>query len=317
MRLLDCVMQSRSNVRVDLPGCGTFELPGAGVRAEALVSTPLRYVLGDSVRALCIKIATDWPALLRPDNPGLRLPVERLWMEWRRPAVSIVVGSQPQSCGLLVEADAGGRRGRIESFWEDPVHGADRGQVHIEFDLDLPIGRRVDGMRSFAMPAGCDPALAAHARLWVDPGWRDYFSFTSARHLRLDRVIEMCAESVWRDLPMLLAFCRLLAARPEVETVPVERAKLNAARARSGKRPLLDHLELSLKLGEGLAAGSIGAGAGRRADPRLHLVRGHMVNRRGQLFWRSTHMRGRPDRPGAQSKTFTVSLGGPSPVGPG
>lgn len=309
MRLHDLIMQSNAAVQVELPGYGEFRLPGAGARADLLAATPLRYVLDDKVRSLCTKIISDWPELLNPHDLSLRLPVERLWMEWFRPATSIVIGSQPQRCGLLVEADATGRNGRIESFWEDPTFGADRAQVSIEFDLDRPLGMRTAGTLHFPFPSGCDPTLAAHARICVDPGWADYFTFTSARHRPLAQIVDMCADNVWRDLPMLLSFCRLLASKPEIDVVAVDRAKLNRVRARSGKLALLDHLELHLNVGDELAVGRAGTATVRRAAARMHLVRGHMVNRHGQLFWRSSHLRGRPEKLPIQSKTFTVSLG--------
>ena len=207
VRLLDLVIQSNPIVRVSLPGSGEFRLPGAGARADLLAATPLRYVLDDGVRSLCTKIMSDWPELLNPSDPALRLPVERLWIEWCRPGTSIVIGSRPQRCGVLVEADATGRRGRIESFWEDETFAADRAQVDIEFDLDRPLGTRTSAAFHFPFPNECDRALATHARISMDPGWADYFTFTNARHQPLARIAELCAENVWRDLPMMSSIC--------------------------------------------------------------------------------------------------------------
>lgn len=308
MRLLDSVVQAAGPVIVDLPGSGRYLLPGAAARAGALTDCPERYVLGDDVRATCAEIVRRWPALLDPADPHLRIGSGRLWMEWSEPGAPVVAVPSPQPCGLLATIDPSGRSGRVESFWLDPASGADRGQAQIEFDLDQPLSRRIDGRRSFALPTGGPlAALAPHALLRVDPGWLDYFQAPANAHVPLRDVIAQCTRTVWRDFPMLLAFARLLAARPDFRENAVSRARLNAARARQGKPALLDHVELSLQIGApAVDAARIGGG---RRDARLHLVRGHVVNRGGRLFWRSAHLRGRADLPMVRSRTATVSLG--------
>jgi hypothetical protein len=307
MRLLDALMHSSDDVVVEVAGHGIFRLPGAGARKDALRVTPLRYVLGDGVRALCDRIIQTWPDILDPSDPSLRVHTERLWMEWESPAACILVNATTQRCGLLATVDASGRRGIIESFWTDPQYGVDRGQVITEFDLDRPIGDRIDGRRHFAMPVQCPPAIARHARLVVDPGWLDYFSFTTMQADGIDEVVRRCTINSWRDLPTLLSFLRLLEVRPALTERPVERARLNAARAKHGKPALLDHLELGLRLGADPTIGPAGAAPATRSAPRLHLVRGHMVNRNGRLFWRSSHFRGHANLPALRSRTYRVT----------
>lgn len=307
MRLLDSVIQAAGPVIVDLPGSGRYLLPGASARAGALAECPERYVLGEDVRATCSEIIRRWPALLDPADPHLRIGSGRLWIEWSQPDAAVVAAPTPQACGLLATVDASGRSGRIESFWLDPQHGVDRGQGQIEFDLDQPLARRVDNRRTFALPAaGPLAALAPHALLRVDPGWLDYFQAPANAQMPLRTAVAHCMRMVWRDLPMLLAFSRLLAARPDFRHNAVSRERLNAARARQGRPALLDHVELSLQIGApAVDAARIGGG---RRDARLHLVRGHVVNRGGRLFWRSAHLRGRADLSPIRSRTATVSL---------
>ncbi|AHE56598.1 hypothetical protein [Sphingomonas sanxanigenens] len=307
MRLLDSVVQATGPVIVDLPGSGRYLLPGAAARAEALADCPERYVLGDDVRATCSEIVRRWPALLDPVDPHLRIGSGRLWIEWSEPDAAVVAAPRSQPCGLLATIDASGRRGSVESFWLDPLHGVDRGQGQIDFDLDQPLARRIDNRRTFALPAaGPLAALAPHALFRVDPGWLDYFEAPANARMPVPVAVAQCLRTVWRDLPLLLAFSRLRAARPDFRTQAVSRGRLNAARARQGKPALLDHVELSLQIGTP-AVDATRIGGGRR-DARLHLVRGHVVNRSGRLFWRSAHLRGRADLPRVLSRTATVSL---------
>lgn len=308
MRLLDSVTQSRNAVTIELAGHGRYLLPGAAARAEMVAGCPLRYVRDDAVRAVCRRIIDQWPALLDPADMRLRAPAERLWMEWAQPAPAVLAAPGVQACGLLAECDPSGRRGRVESFWQDPTFGADRAQLHAEFDLDRPLAHRVDGRRTFAIPHGQGlDALARHVVLCVDPGWLDYFDAAASASMPRSRIVEACARSVWRDLPMLLAFGRLLEAHPAFDTREIVRGKLNAARVKRGKPALLDHVELGLRIGRVDGITATGRSQSRN-DARLHLVRGHIVNRRGRLFWRSSHLRGRPDLAPVVTRTSRVSL---------
>lgn len=310
MRLLDEVAQSRGPLVIDLPDGTSHDLPGAGASAQALAECPLRYVLGDEVYVQCMHVVTQWPDLLDPADPLLRLPVERLWLEWVEPATVIFAGDQPQRCGVLVTTEPGGRRGRIESFWHHPEYGAERAQVCVEFDLDRPLDRRHDDPAVFAVPSeGClVTALHDHAVLRVYDEWLGYFRLTRDGLRKLGAIVEVCAQQVRSDLPMILAFCRLLRARATDES-PVTRAPLNRGRARRGHAPLLDHVEVAMRITDARAAPASN-GHATRAAARLHLVRGHLVNRKGHLFWRSAHMRGTLAKRPIRSRTVTVSMGG-------
>lgn len=308
MRLLDQVMQCRSNVEVDLPGTGKFELPGAGARAAALAESPLRYVLGDNIRHQCEHIWRTWPELLSPSNARLRIPTERLWMEWEVPTSVIALDARKQRCGILINSDDMGRSGTIESFWEDATYGVDRAQVTIEFDLDHPISSKPGHHARFPIKAAQEFPFARHVAASLEPGWRDYFSFTRMPRHGLSDVVDLCLERIWTDVPMMLAFILLIGARPEIQERRVERAKLNAARKKRGKLPLLDHVEMSLMVGNGGLLAPSQRGLRGRQAPRLHLVRGHLVQRGGTLFWRQAHLRGRHDLPPITSKTVTVTI---------
>ena len=68
--------------------------------------------------------------------------------------------------------------------------------------------------------------------------------------------------------------------------------KLNKARVRSGKAPLLDHTTIRIKLSRAMAARAGSSGDVQREAARLHLVRGHPKIRKTGVFWWSPHPRG-------------------------
>lgn len=107
------------------------------------------------------------------------------------------------------------------------------------------------------------------------------------------------AEPLWRhtlgtialDVPLLLTFCLLLNARTGLPQREPDLERLNRARCRRGKPPLLAHIEARSPLLPELRVAR-SAAAGTRQSPRLHQVRGHLVRRGNQLFWRVPHLRG-------------------------
>jgi hypothetical protein len=67
--------------------------------------------------------------------------------------------------------------------------------------------------------------------------------------------------------------------------------RLQRARVKSGKAPLLEHTKISIRLSRALAERA-GGTAGTGSGMRWHLQRGHFKRIRGQL---SPHWRGNPE----------------------
>jgi hypothetical protein len=100
----------------------------------------------------------------------------------------------------------------------------------------------------------------------------------------------------------------LLATRPGLSRRPLMLERLNRARSRSGKAPLLDHMEVFAPLiPEYRPSSSITSGIGRR-PPRLHHVRGHLVRHGSQLFWRVPHLRGSARAGVVRTRTVTWTM---------
>ncbi|MDB5671619.1 MAG: hypothetical protein JWO25_2578 [Alphaproteobacteria bacterium] len=295
MRLLDRVAQSREPVRVELPTSGLWELPGAASLAGAVAESPIRYVLADPVRDACHQIAARWPELMDPASATLRLPVPAMWIEWDESDSA----AGTLRTGLLVRAGDSDRCGTVHTFWDDPRTGAEMAQAHIAFDFDHLISPRQDDCPALArFPAV--RALAPHFVISVEPEWMRFFAASGGGQQRLRTAIAECAIQAVPNFTFLVSLLRLLAVRNNVDARPVERRELNRARARRGKPALLDHVEVSLAIGGSGRRGVSHLGA--RSPCRQHVVRGHLVNRDGTIFWRSPHLRGRTNPNGAPMK---------------
>lgn len=300
MRLLDAVATCTRAVVVDLAG-ELYRLPGAGSFADAVSACPLRYVLEQDIFEAAGQIATQWPDLLDPADPRMRVPAESLWIEWRLP--DPVTGRARQT-GMLVEAAIDGRSGQARSFWMSE-HGPDAAQISLRFDLDRPHGGGSEGPRLYPVisASGKAASLAPYLTVSVDQGWHRYFAQTALGPERVGEAVQRCAEGVMADLLVVFAFARLLNSQLPMRRQEIDRSRLNAARLRTGKPVLLDHVELSLAIGEREAAAAQRP-TGDRSPARLHLVRGHLVRRSDAIFWRSPHLRGgtrRDDKPAVKT----------------
>ena len=303
MRLADRIAQYRHPLMVSRPGLPSLRLPGVAESAAQVASVPLRYVLGDDVRDVCAQLIDRWTDLLDPADPLLRVPAPSLWMEWLE-----VRAEGNRMVGTYVESDASGRRGWLRSFWDDGGTGIDLSQAILHFDLDgLPAVPAAGTMyRWDARHYGALGPVMACATAAIVPEWTRYFASCDCAPSARQQALAGCAAQVWFHLPMLLGFVRLLQMGQALSERPVIRDRLNAARQRRGKAPLLDHIELTLKLGD-QAAGGAGTQP-VRGRCRRHLVRGHLVRRGGRIFWRSAHARGRADLPGVLSRTTSLML---------
>jgi hypothetical protein len=115
------------------------------------------------------------------------------------------------------------------------------------------------------------------------------------------------------DIPVLLVFFLLLAARPGLPRRPLILERLNQARIKSGRAPLLEHIEVSSPLlPEYHPSSSLESSGHHRRTPRLHHVRGHLVRRGSQLFWRVPHLRGSSRSGVIRSRTVTWNLDHPA-----
>lgn len=266
------------------------------------------------------------------------------WREPVRVAVRRGLGASeengnetPERFGVLIRTDESGRRGRMTFAWCHPLELQPYGVVipqicpyEIEFDFDrcsAPSGRKRE------------PTLDDCLESDVGKRWKHSPEDMEALVI-LERSVERVEGVCFRDLALAwlqtigprddapealeaylasqigdtdgeflgtLAILLLLASRNGTENRSEGFERLNRKRRAKGKTELLSHDVVYLRLGKGeksrgeaVGQGTIG-GNGRRA----HMVRGHVVNRGGLIYWRRAHMRGVG---AATGKTVKVSL---------
>ena len=309
MRLQDAVFAA-GPTRVQTSDGKIHDLPGPDQLSRDIAAAPVRYVLDDSCAALVTHTAFAQKNTLDEALDLLRFPTTAFWIEWHdagRAKVMNALGlgdpmADPDKKGRIgayVTADESGRRGEISILWEDTEFSANLSPFVIEFDFDDP---------SFAQ-AALGPALTrsvrlgdtdilhdlyACARYKMREPWRNYYETYSNNPGAFEAAIHLSIASVAIDLPFIAAFVIVLSARGALHYEPSRLAKLNAARARKGKQPLLDHVNVSLELDPDAASLNGGVSGADRGSPRLHHVCGHLVRRGDSLHWRRAHLRGNP-----------------------
>lgn len=270
---------------------GSTRLPGVGHLAEAIAELPVRYTLREEVSEWCFKIVRSADAFLDPDNPLLRMPLPQFWLEFPQEESGLKMG-------LLIRSHACGRSGTITSWWEAPSGIPDINIAEIEFDLDSPPSNR-DGIglrhsfRNADVPQLDE--LLSHAVATLDPSWAVHLASQGAGELQA--WVRSAVARAWYALPMALAFATVLQSATPLALRPSDRGpstQVESRRRRPGQGRQLTHVQVTLDLGQGEAVVDDhhnDHGSSRRS-PRLHQVRGHVVNRNGKRFWRAPHLRG-------------------------
>lgn len=145
------------------------------------------------------------------------------------------------------------------------------------------------------------------ARYRLDGSWLAYYQQAACTPAERALVIQKSLAAVAFDVPLLLALFLLVSVRDDLLREPVQRQRVNSKRRRLGRRPLLDHLELSAPVFSPLHSTPASSGGVRRA-PRLHHVRGHIVRRRNTVYWRGPHWRGHVRLGTVRSRTVWLRL---------
>jgi hypothetical protein len=320
MRLLDLIAQGRTApVRIDDGGI----LPGAERFQEAVRNCPLRYVLADELARCATELAFSDGDHLTSCLDLIRVPAQTLWIEWveaaRRSELppSVVrdqVAGQAHRAGALLKASSNGRSGELRAFWSTSDELAYVSPVVIRFDLDgapetkasNDVIRRCGSAKVVAPPDSGLEEFLDHLQFYFEEEWAFYYrerlETPEAQYEVLVRNLETCAF----DPPMLFAFLLMLSARNALPQRPVAVDKLNRARQRAGKLPLLEHVEVSAPLYSSSSSCPAGLRELDRRSPRLHHVRGHIVRRGTAIFWRVPHLRGSARL--GQIRTRTVEL---------
>jgi len=327
VRLSDHIHQCTAPLAVQQHNGSVWRLASARDYAPALAHCPTRYVLSDDVVRTCTALAYSGGDELAGCLDLIRIPSETLWVEWAEvPRLEELQRTRPDLAqpndrsiarvGVLVHAHASGRTARMQTFWltrdEPPVPMLAAVETLIDLDGRTPLAD-ADELLDGRTVSVREPDGVALDRVMqcvgfrLEPSWQHYYAAVAPRSAARRQITAQLLAAVASDIPMLLSLYLLLVLRGSLSLASVSPARLNHKRARLGKRPLLDHIEVSSPLfsrpSERVVATTVSA---TRRSPRFHNVRGHIVRRGNIVYWRAPHWRGHM-RLGAVA-TRTVSL---------
>jgi hypothetical protein len=324
LRLLDLVAQSTS-APPTLPEGWAF--PGAHHFADAVRTCPLRLVLADDLTQCTTQLAYAEGERLSGCLDLIHVPSQQLWLEWleatrqstlrEMPACTRALGAGVRRTGVLITADPAGRTGTMRTFWSTQTEQVYSAALLTDFDLDRVVRPALDIDAVFSgaafgvvMPveAALDELLS-HVRFRLDPAWADYYRAADLTKSQQSLVLHEVLGSMAFDMPMILALFLLFAAKDGLQRRAADLERLNHARCRSGKRALLEHIEVRASLAVGYQRPApLAADANRRRAPRLHHVRGHIARRGDKVFWRLPHLRGSARAGVVRSRTVALSF---------
>jgi hypothetical protein len=323
MRLLDLIAQS-SPSQSNLPP--TWALPGPHHFAEAVQACPLRLVLADDLVRCSSALAYAEGDRLSGCLDLLRVPSERLWVEWaERPRQAALreipeLHFQPTEtagrAGVLVHSDATGRTGTIRTFWSTTDHKTFTAAMIADFDLNVPIrsSQSIAAVFDGESAGVCLPeepaidALLSHIRFRFDPAWCDYYRSANLSSHQQSAVLRAALGSMAFDVPMLFAVWLLMAATDGVQQSVVNLDRLNRARRLAGKSELLEHVEVRASIQAQRHGDRSDGNTKNRIGRRLHHVRGHLARRGYKIFWRSPHLRGNARLGIVRSRTVELTF---------
>jgi hypothetical protein len=313
MRLADRIAQCRTPFVVQNTKNGSVtHLNNASAFAKDIEGCATRYVLSDDLTRLCTALAYSKGARTLACTDLLHVPAERVWIEWteapwRSELARYGFKGAPASAssgrrGIFIQSDREGRQGLMRTFWASGESGLEVRSSSMEayFDFDTPEGEDPAAFDRQNRPSFCvsdnvvgkEDILRRCFRFWFERSWQAYYDAGQLTAVQSAAVAHNALGGIAIDIPVVLAFFLLLSTRPNLPRRPLMLERLNRARSKSGKARLLDQIEVfSPLLPEYRPSNESSSGISRRAS-RLHHVRGHLVRRGSQIFWRVPHLRG-------------------------
>ncbi|MBS0367010.1 MAG: hypothetical protein JSR67_14435 [Proteobacteria bacterium] len=335
MTLADRIAAYREPFRVQDCNSGAVTLLNGPAESAALLrACAQRYVLADDLTRLCVALAYSHGARTLECADLLRIPARRLWLEWNEQPWQRGLAAQgfpvcdPRGHGgggrrgALLSASADGRRGLLRTFWTADDGGVLASSMEAFFDLDTPedeepeapdggwggvgVGAGTGGEDGVSVGDGelaGGGMLARCFRFRYERSWANYYAGLLPEAAAAVRRHSL--GTIALDVPLVLTFFLLLATRTSLPCRPSDLSRLNHARLRRGRMPLLEHVQATCPLLPALAQPHDGDAAGWRRGPRLHQVRGHLFRRGGALHWRVAHLRGHARAGAVATRTVT------------
>jgi len=328
MSLADQVAQSRVPFVVQPNSGAPFALNNTSDCAQDVKRCPMRFVLTDALTRLCTALAFSKGARTLACADLLRVPATWLWVEWcTAPWESglsqygfskITAGTDLRGRrGLLFHSTPDGRRGIVRSFWSDSGDAEPLASgMEAYFDFDVTADDAPEPLDGYTSPAlrvidtihrGKD-VMNQCFRFRYERSWQEYYdraALPSSQRAALNR---HTLGTIAIMIPVVLAFLMLLGTRTSLPRRSESLSRLNASRVKAGKPLLLEYIEVDCPLIPAFPAAQTIQRHGGRHGPRLHHVRGHLVRRGNDLFWRVPHLRGNARAGKVQARTVTWTI---------
>lgn len=332
MKLFDRIAQCRTPFVVRHSSLNTMtRLSGANDYASEMIGCATRFVLSDDLTRLCTALAYSKGARTFGCADLLHIPAERVWIEWCEApwhAELALYGfgaarhelPVPQSGrrGALIHASRDGRRGWLRTFWAtgdsefDLLASAMEG--YFDFDTpeneapEAPDGRQSDAFTVADHDNGEGDLLHRFFRFRYEQSWSHYYESAALEPHQRANVARHALGTVAVAVPVLLAFFLLLGTRTGLPRREFTLDRINRSRTKAGKPCLLEHVEVLSPLLPYSQSMPHEEGHGTRRTPRYHHVRGHIVRRGDQIFWRVPHARGNARAGIVRSRTVTWTV---------
>jgi hypothetical protein len=313
MRLADRIAQCRTPFIVENTKDGSVrQLNNAAAFSRDIENCATRYVLSDELTRLCTALAYSKGASTLAFTDLLHVPSERVWVEWtdapwRNELARYGFNNANESGrsgrrGVFIRSNGEGRSGLIRTFWAggDSELQVLSSSMEAYFDFNTIEGGEPAAFDRQKHPSFCvsddvvgeADILRRCFRFRFERSWHDYYDEARLTPAQCAALSHHALGTIAIDIPVVLAFFLLLTTRPSLPRRPLMLERLNRARSKSGKARLLDQIEVfSPLVPEYLPPNGGSSRIGRRAS-RLHHVRGHLVRRGSQIFWRVPHLRG-------------------------
>ena len=335
MRLLDQIAQCQTPFLVKNNSTGEVtRLSGASDCAPLLGCCPMRYVLSDELTRLCTELAYSKGTQVLDCIDLIRIPSELLWIEWCdtpwRETLRNYGFNHPDDeertggrRGVLVRSAPTGLCGSIRSFWNtgDTDQDIFASAMEAHFYLDAPTDPDTIVAPYPAVLRVSDQDIDRHSVLTrcvhfaFEKSWESYYQCHSKGPDHYRELQIHAAGTIAVAVPVLMALFLLLGTRTGLPQQLVDLSRVNRARTRAGRLPLLDHIEVCAPIMPDYHyAGSTNDAPGVRRGPRLHHVRGHLVRRGRTLHWRVPHVRGKARWGSVRTRTVTWTIDHPEAV---
>ena len=311
MNLIDGVALSRTRLLAHDPASGRMTaLNSTADLAAAVVRCPLRYVMVDDLTRLCADLAYSKGARTVACADLLHVPADAVWLEWcsepwkkalRDYGFPLRADAQwAGRHGAWLRASRNGRRGLVRTFWSGATGEVLASSLEAYFDFDTPAGEEPEPFDGRSGPATMvyeskgagDDILERCFRFRYEQSWADYYGRAGLTDEQRRAVWWHTLGSVALCVPLLIIFFLLLATRGGLPQRAPDLEHLNRRRSQRGKEPLLDHIEVRAPILPEYRDYRHDGAHTLRASPRLHHVRGHLVRRGSQIYWRVPHLRG-------------------------